>query len=259
MRENRMDFHGDWHMLLASTGGKSMDQSILVLGATAASIGFVHTLFGPDHYLPFIVMRKARKWSMTRTMTITFLCGLGHVLGSVILGLFGVAGGLALGRLEAFEAFRGNLAAQALIIFGFTYCVWGIHRALKNKPHTHVHVHEGIVEHNHEHVHCHEHAHAHKIASSNITPWVLFTVFVLGPCEPLIPLIMYPAYEQSMAGVLLVAGIFAAATLGTMLTVVLAASWGIGFIKLGRVERFSHALAGAAICCSGLAIQFLGL
>lgn len=236
-----------------------MNESIVVLAGVAASIGFGHTLFGPDHYLPFIVMRKARDWSLARTMMITFLCGLGHVLGSVVLGLVGVAFGLALGKLEAFEAFRGNLAAQALIIFGFTYCIWGIHRAVKNKPHTHVHVHDGMVKHSHEHVHTHSHAHPHHLENRNITPWVLFTIFVLGPCEPLIPLIMYPAYEHSMAGVLLVAGIFAAVTIGTMMTVVLISSWGIGFIKLGSVERFSHALAGAAICCSGLAIQFLGL
>lgn len=236
-----------------------MNESIMLLGVTAASIGFFHTLLGPDHYLPFIVMRKARKWTMARTMVITFLCGLGHVLGSVILGLVGVAFGLALGRLEAFEAFRGNLAAQALIIFGFTYCVWGIHRALKNKPHTHVHVHDGAVEHTHEHAHSHGHAHAHADKAHYVTPWVLFTVFVLGPCEPLIPLIMYPAAQHSMAGVLIVTAIFALATIGTMMTVVLTASWGIGFVRLGSVERFSHALAGAAICASGLAIQFLDL
>jgi sulfite exporter TauE/SafE len=236
-----------------------MNESILLLGATAASIGFVHTLLGPDHYLPFIVMRRARNWSIGRTLGITFLCGLGHVLGSVLLGLIGVAFGLALGRLEAFEAVRGNLAAQALIIFGFTYFVWGIHRAVKNKPHTHVHVHDGLVEHSHEHVHSHEHAHTHRVENSNLTPWVLFTIFVLGPCEPLIPLIMYPAARHSMIGVLAVAAIFALVTIGTMLAVVLAASWGIGFIRMGSAERYSHALAGAAICVSGLAIQFLGL
>lgn len=236
-----------------------MNESILLLGVTAASIGCAHTLLGPDHYLPFIVMQRARKWTLGRTMGITFLCGLGHVAGSIILGFVGIACGLALGRLEAFEAYRGNLAAQALIIFGFTYCVWGIHRALKNKPHTHVHVHDGLVEHSHEHVHTHGHAHPHHVKNSNITPWVLFTVFVLGPCEPLIPLIMYPAAQHSIAGALAVAAFFALATIGTMMLVVLSASWGFSFIRLGPVERFSHALAGAAVCASGLAIQFLGL
>lgn len=215
-----------------------MRDPIVLLAATAAWIGFLHTLIGPDHYLPFIVMRKARNWSMPRTMIITILCGLGHVLSSVVLGLVGVAFGLALGKLKAFEAFRGNLAAQALIVFGFTYCVWGIHRVVRNKPH------------GHDHPHSHPH---------NITPWVLFTIFVLGPCEPLIPLVMYPAAQHSFSGVLMVAGIFSLATIGTMISVVLVSSWGLGFVRLRAVERYSHALAGASICASGLAIQFLGL
>lgn len=254
-----MDFHEEWNKLSAFTWDGGMKESIMLLAATAASIGFVHTLFGPDHYLPFIVMKKARNWSMARTMVITFLCGLGHVLSSVVLGLIGVAFGLALGKLEAFEAFRGNLAAQALIIFGFTYCIWGVHRALRNKPHTHVHVHDGMVEHTHEHIHSHGHAHPHHHQAANITPWVLFTIFVLGPCEPLIPLIMYPAAQHSLSGVLMVTAVFGTITIATMMSVVLVSSWGIGMIKLGSAERFSHALAGAAICASGLAIQFLGL
>ncbi|MCK4564025.1 MAG: sulfite exporter TauE/SafE family protein [Verrucomicrobia bacterium] len=216
-----------------------MTEAIPILAGTAAMLGFFHTLFGPDHYLPFIAMGKARDWTLSKTLWITFLCGLGHVLSSVVLGLIGVAFGLALGKLEAFEAFRGNLAAQALIIFGFTYYVWGMHRAIKNKSHNH--------------------AHPQNSNQRNLTPWVLFTIFVLGPCEPLIPLVMYPAAEHSIAVTLVVAGIFALATIGTMMTVVLVSVWGVSFVKIGPVERFSHALAGATICLSGMAIQFLGL
>lgn len=236
-----------------------MTSAISILAGTAALIGFGHTLCGPDHYLPFIVIGKARNWSLAKTMWITFLCGLGHVLSSIFLGLVGVAFGLALGKLEAFEAYRGNLAALALIIFGFTYCAWGIHRAIRHKPHTHTHMHAGSVEHTHAHSHTHGHAHPHGADRKNITPWVLFTIFVLGPCEPLIPLIMYPAAEHSIAGMVLVAVVFSVVTISTMISVVLVAAWGAGFVKLGAVERFSHALAGAAICCSGLAIQCLGL
>ncbi len=213
-----------------------MNEAIPILAGSAALIGVIHTLCGPDHYLPFIVLSKARKWSMAKTLWITGLCGLGHVIGSVGLGLAGVALGTALGKLELFEAWRGNLAAQMLVIFGFTYCVWGIHRALKNKPHTHEHS-----------------------TARTLTPWVLFIVFVLGPCEPLIPLIMYPAAEHSLAGMVLVATVFALATLGTMLAVVMISIWGFSFIQLGPIERFNHALAGATVGLSGLAILFLGL
>jgi len=94
---------------------------------------------------------------------------------------------------------------------------------------------------------------------TNITPWVLFTIFVLDPCEPLIPILMYPAAKSSILGVLMVAGIFGIVTILTMLIVVMLASAGLQFIPMQRMERYTHALAGAAIFLSGMAIQFLGL
>jgi hypothetical protein len=55
-----------------------MSPDITILLVTAASIGFFHTLTGPDHYLPFIVMSEAGNWNTGQTLRITFLCGLGH-------------------------------------------------------------------------------------------------------------------------------------------------------------------------------------
>jgi sulfite exporter TauE/SafE len=232
---------------------------VAILCWTAATLGFIHTLLGPDHYLPFIVMNRARNWSATKTAWITFACGLGHVLSSVVLGLIGIACGIAVMKLEALEAFRGNLAAWALIGFGFAYMGWGIQRGIRNRPHTHLHLESpGVPAHSHSHDG--EHFHAHEpVPKANITPWILFTIFVLGPCEPLIPLLMYPAAQHSLFGTVLVATVFSAVTIGTMLTIVMAASWGISFARFGKLERWTHALAGGAICLSGLAIQFLGL
>jgi sulfite exporter TauE/SafE len=236
-----------------------MNPEISILCFTAATLGFVHTVFGPDHYLPFIVMNRARKWSAAKTAWITVACGLGHVLSSVVLGMIGIGFGMAVMKLEAFESFRGNLAAWALIGFGFAYAGWGIHRGVKNAPHRHLHL-EGEGAPVHSHTHDGGHTHHHEPApEKSITPWVLFTVFVLGPCEPLIPLLMYPAAKQSLFGTVLVAAVFSVVTIMTMLTIVMAASWGISFARFGKLERWTHALAGGAICASGLAIQFLGL
>jgi len=44
-----------------------------------------------------------------------------------------------------------------------------------------------------------------------------------------------------------------------MLGVVLLSRAGVSFLPLARIERFTHAIAGATICLCGLAIQFLGL
>lgn len=234
-----------------------MNSEIIVLCGTAASLGFIHTALGPDHYLPFIVMGRARRWPLAKTAWITFLCGLGHVMSSVVLGLIGIFVGIQVMKLEAFEGFRGSIAAWLLIGFGFAYFVWGVHRAIRNRPHQHVHTHGQDCE--HEHVHSENHTHVHDQKKANITPWILFTIFVFGPCEPLIPLLMYPAAKSSVFGTVIVASVFSIVTIGTMLAIVLSSAWGISFAKFGKLERYTHAAAGATICLSGLAIQFLGL
>ena len=232
---------------------------ILVLAGTAATLGFVHTLLGPDHYLPFIVMSRARKWSLSKTLFISFLCGLGHVLSSIVLGFVGIALGTAVLKLENIESMRGGVAAWLLIGFGFAYFIWGIHRAIKNRPHKHSHFHEDGEKHEHVHVHEADHAHVHSEKKANITPWILFTIFVFGPCEPLIPLVMYPAAKQNLGGVIFVAGTFGLVTILTMLAIIALMSWGARFIRLGKLERYAHAIAGAMIFISGLSVQFLGL
>ena len=237
-----------------------MTGEMRILYITAASIGFFHTLFGPDHYVPFIVMAKARRWSLMKTAVITFLCGLGHVASSVILGFIGIAAGIAVMRLEAFEAIRGNLAGWALMGFGLAYFIWGVRQAIKNKPHRHVHLHEDSSSHAHTHSHTHGHAHVHaEKGKKNITPWILFTIFVLGPCEPLIPILMYPAAKASISGLIGVTVVFSTVTIVTMLSVVMISSLGVKLIPLNRIERYTHAIAGATICLCGIAINFLGL
>jgi hypothetical protein len=71
---------------------------------------------------------------------------------------------------------------------------------------------------------------------------------------------MYPALQgNGFGGVALVTFVFGAVTLVTMLAVVIFARAGVNFLPLARMERFSHAIAGATICLCGLAIQFLWL
>ncbi len=237
-----------------------MTEEIRLLTLTAASIGLLHTLFGPDHYLPFIVMSRAGKWSMRKTMLVTLASGLGHVLGSVVLGMLGIAFGLGVNKLTGIESGRGSLAAWMLIAFGFAYMVWGVRRAYRNRKHSHIHVHKDGTYHTHKHHHHKDHLHVHeKQAPRKLTPWILFVIFVLGPCEPLIPILMYPAAENNTAGLLIVTAVFGLATVLTMLTIVAVASFGINFLPFGKMERYTHALAGATILLSGIAIVFLGL
>lgn len=217
-----------------------MTEELIVLSITALSLGFIHTLLGPDHYIPFIAMARVGKWTLAKTIIITILCGIGHILSSVLLGVIGIAFGIALLKLTAIESFRGELAGWFLLIFGIIYFLWGLYTALKNKHHEPFHV-------------------LQEYKKANLTPWILFTIFVFGPCEPLIPLIMYPAAKGSLLGLSLLTGIFGITTISTMLFIVLIGYFGINLINMEKLERYMHALAGATILLCGIAIKFFGL
>ncbi len=237
-----------------------MTAELKVLLATAASIGFIHTVTGPDHYLPFIVLAKARDWKRAKTLWITFWCGIGHVVGSVVLGLVGISLGVLVQRMEWIESIRGQLAAWLLIGFGLLYGIWGMKKAMQKKTHTHEHAHEDGTHHHHTHTHLGGHTHIHTEKDpKSMTPWILFLIFVFGPCEPLIPLLMVPASKNSLTGLILVTLIFAAVTIATMMMMVSLALAGFHFIHLKKAERYAHAIAGFTLFLSGLGIQFLGL
>jgi len=233
------------------------EASILLL--TAATIAFVHTILGPDHYLVFVAMGKARDWSLAKTLRITTWCGLGHVLSSVLIGAVGIVLGAELTRLVAIESGRGSLAGWALLAFGLVYMAWGIKKIGRGHRHTHAHSHGDLV-HSHDHDHTHEHAHPHiEHKSGSITPWAMFIIFVLGPCEALIPLFMYPAAQQSSVLVMSVALVFGVVTILTMLGAVTLAMIGLERLRFRGLQRYSHAIAGASIVACGSAINFAGL
>jgi nickel/cobalt transporter (NicO) family protein len=232
-------------------------ESLLLL--SAAGIGVVHTLLGPDHYLPFAAMGRAFSWSRRKTIGVTAACGAVHVASSVALGLVGVAFGFGLSRFEAIDGVRGTIAAWLLIAFGLVYLVWGLKRAARGHVHSHVHPHEDGTMHDHRHDHEREHLHAHTGGAKKVSPWMLFTIFLLGPCEPMIPLLLFPAATSDWGLVLRITGVFGVVTVVTMIAAVLVVETGLRTIRLGSLERYGHAIAGGTILMCGVAIEFIGL
>jgi hypothetical protein len=331
-----------------------VNDGLTALSLTALSIGFLHTLLGPDHYVPFAAMARAGRWSLGKTMLVTILCGLGHVASSAALGIIGVAMGVAVFRLETIEALRGDIAGWLLLAFGLVYTIYGVRGAIRNRPHAHLHVHADGTIHAHEHVHDAEHLHVHRSepvgacsstsgaedvprseptpedvarevsaapaieagdrslvrrrfhattrmvssairasqheapgtqcaidspiraeafelggnhgpslpvdrreprSGETLTPWILFTIFLFGPCEPLIPLVMYPAATGSLWGVAFVTTLFGLVTIATMCTIVAAMYAGAGMLPLAPLGRYGHAAAGVLILACGVAVM----
>jgi hypothetical protein len=206
------------------------------LAAAAVSIGCIHCLLGPDHYVPFVAMSRAGGWSWRKTILVTALCGVGHVFGSAVLGLVGIGLGAAVFKLETAEAARGDLAAWLLCGFGLAYFTWGVVYAVRKK-------------------HRHSHVHVRGDGKWGMTPWILFTIFLFGPCEPLIPLLMYPAAKANGWQVACVTGLFGSATLITMTSMVVLLRWGVQTIHLPRLRQYGHAIAGLVLLACGMAIM----
>ncbi len=209
-----------------------LDPEMLALLLSAAGIAFTHTLMGPDHYLPFVAMASARRWGWKRLLGVTLLCGAVHLIGSVLLGAVGIALQAELEGLVAIESVRGELAAWLLFSAGLIYLAWGIRHAGRH--------------------HVHRHSSAHP-------QWLIFVVFILGPCEPLIPLLMYPAATASVAGVVAVTAVFGLVTVFTMLLAVSLSYASLRKVHFPGLQRYGHALTGGTLSACGAAILFLGV
>ncbi len=232
-------------------------QTTTVLLGTAASLAIVHTLIGIDHSLPLAALGRARGWALRRTLLVTGVCGAGHVASSVVIGAAGVGLGVATDSLLRIESARGELAAALLLGFGLSYTAWALWsrrpgRAAEAAP-------AGRAP---------QAGHEPGAGSGRpgdvrgATAWALFVVFVLGPCEPLIPLMVVPGLAGDWLAVAAVAGVFGLLTIAVMLAAVTAAWHGLGWIGHSarpRGEQLAHAGAGLVVTASGAAVLWLGL
>jgi hypothetical protein len=232
-----------------------MQSEMEVLIIAAISIACLHTVTGPDHYLPFIALSKSRGWSFAKTLGWTIVCGCGHVWSSVLLGLGGAAIGWSLSKISWMENVRGGIAGWVMLGFGFIYGIWGLYRAYKNNPHKHFDLQEDGA------IFVYEHKHDEAVAPQDrhkVTPWVMFIIFILGPCEPMIPLLYFPAVKNSWSGMVILITIYTLVTLLTMVTMVVLGYLGITFVKTEKIERYIHALGGLTIFICGAGMLILG-
>jgi sulfite exporter TauE/SafE len=231
-----------------------MTTEIYYLVITAISISLIHTVTGPDHYLPFIALSRANNWTVSKTVFWTVVCGIGHIASSVLLGLGGIAIGWSLAEISWLEGIRGGVAGWIMLSIGLGYMAYAITQLYQNKLHKHFDMNDGEM-------YVYEHKEGQRVLPQQkrrLTPWILFIVFVLGPCEPLIPLLSFPAAKQSLAGIIILVSVFGLFTLITMVALVLLGYYGIGSFKTARLEKYVHVLAAATIVICGGGMVFIG-
>jgi ABC-type nickel/cobalt efflux system permease component RcnA len=221
---------------------------------TAVVTGLVHTLI-PDHWLPFVLIGRARGWSMRTTAGVSGFAALIHVLFSALLGLavlfVGLAAGQAIG--EGLE----RASSLMMIAFGLGYGIW----AWRKGGHFHpggarVHAAEpdpgcAGAEGDQNPEHLHYHADEKLIAGNSKPTYWLALIIGLNPCVLLLPL-MLSAAERGAATVAMVTLAYAVPTATLM----------VGLASLGVVRRKRIRLPWAARymeMASGLLIALLGV
>ena len=232
-------------------------QTTTALLGAAASLAVVHTLTGIDHSLPLAALGRARGWALGRTLLVTGVCGAGHVASSVVLGAAGVGLGVATDALLRVESARGELAAALLLGFGLVYTAWALWPRGRRRGSE-----DGSAGRARPGADDADGAGGAEGDIRGATAWALFVVFVLGPCEPLIPLMVVPGLAGDWLAAAAVAAVFGLLTVGVMLAAVAAAWYGIG--RFGgpnrlRSGRLAHAAAGLVVTASGAAVLWLGL
>jgi sulfite exporter TauE/SafE len=171
------------------------------------------------------------------------------------LGLIGAALGWNLSKIKWVENIRGGIAGWLLLLFGLVYGIWGLWRAYQNKSHKHFDVSDN------ENIYVYEHKHGEAVLPTErhkVTPWVMFIIFLLGPCEPMIPLLYFPAAQHSWYGMVLLIIVYTLCTLIAMITMVVLGYYGLAFIETDKLEKYMHALGGLTLFICGVGMVFLG-
>ncbi len=229
------------------------DVKLYTLLTTALLTSLFHTLI-PDHWLPFVLIGRARGWSAGTAASVSGLSALVHTALSVLIGLAALVIGQTSARLvgETLE----NAAGVLLVGFGLAYAGWAWHK----KGHFHP---GGRLIHGADRPcsggegdahpeHLHYHADGELIAgSAGPGAWTLALIVGANPCVLILPLILATARQG--------AGPIALVTLAYVVpTVVLMVGLSVGGVISTRRIRLPLA-AQYMEMASGLLIALTGL
>ena len=232
----------------------------VILTATAIATAVFHTLI-PDHWLPFVLIGRARGWDSRKTAAVSGSSALIHTGLSVVLGLVA----LRIGR-EATAAVGETLervSGVLLIVFGVVYAAW----AWKKGGHFHpggamLHREEegpdcdGREGHGHP-GHLYYHADRQLIEGSGRRGALYLAVIVgVNPCVLVLPIIL-AASQHGPGMVALVSGAYSATTIALMVGLSVAGVAGIRRFEPPGAARYMEMLSGLLIAAVGVVFWLL--
>jgi nickel/cobalt transporter (NicO) family protein len=229
-----------------------VDPEALVYLTAASATAALHALI-PDHWLPFVLMGRARKWNVAKTLALASASGALHVVLAVMLGLLTYI--LGRGGAEALAHRIGEslevLSSAGLALFGFIYGAASWQRERKHHP-AHPHGHPGAHSHQED---THHHGHLlERWFKGRLTGLSLVVVIGVSPCALAFPILLASAASLGFGGVLFVAAGFGLVTTATTLAVTLVGSLSARRLDFPFLTRYGDLISGVLIGLVGLAV-----
>ncbi len=203
---------------------------ILTLAATGFSVALLHAAI-PTHWLPFVMVGRARGWTRRQILAAVALAGGGHIIATTLLGI-----GLARFGYELNEHFDHAfhwVVAAILVVLG----LWMAFRS----------------PHGRKCQHCH--GHPEKITPKTTDKtllWGLFLSLTLSPCELFLPVYL-TASPYGWPGILMLSTVLALATLSGMLTLTWLTLLGSQRLHVRWLDQLDERIIGALLCLLGIA------
>jgi len=223
---------------------------------TGFIVAFFHAAI-PTHWLPFVLVSRARGWTHAKTLGVTLFAGLGHVLITTILG-FAIAW-LGFELDENFQKTFPWIIGGVLMLVG-VFFLW---RQSQGKGVCHHHVPETAHKPNEHCGHEDEHDHSHweselggsAIVSSRKSDWAviagLFMMLMLSPCEGFLPIYL-SGVKFGWHGFLLLSAILAIGALAGMMLFTFLTLTGLQRVNLKKFERWEAGFLGALFIAIGV-------
>ena len=201
-----------------------------LLGAGFAT-AFLHAAL-PTHWLPFVLVGRGQRWSLSRVLGAVTAAGLAHIVTTALAGGLIVMLGRAMDQGTAGR--RPNLSAAPLFVFGACY----LGRALLRQP----------VMGGGPALELSEPTVSHAAAF-----WGLVAMMAVSPGEVLLPIYL----SQATEGLVVLGGLTLAFAAGTVLgmalfTVLARAGWSV--LRLERWARYEGVILGFALILIGLLV-----
>jgi nickel/cobalt transporter (NicO) family protein len=214
----------------------------------------------PTHWLPFVLVAKARNWTKGRTLSVALGAGLGHVVLTSVLGLVIAWFGFQLEETigHVFPWIAGGL------LFGFAgYFGW---KQFKGEGICHHHTpgsrHAPSEECGHEHGHTHfdEEIQGSRLTAPGTSDWAaiggLFVMLTFSPCEAFLPVYL-SGVKFGWTGFVVLSVILAVATLVGMTLFTWLTMVGFDRMKIKRLERHESGLLALLFVVLALIVLLL--